>query len=67
MGVLEHEVGRQRILAIVKEHEDTRDFEKAVSDVVERYIKIRTAERGWWIGGIIAVAIIAAVVGHYIK
>lgn len=66
MGVLEHEVGRQRILAIVKEHESTRDFETAVQSVVERYIKIRQAERTNWIVGLVATGILSAIIGHFV-
>lgn len=67
MGVLEHEIGRQRILAIMKEHEETRDFETAVAGVVERYIKIKTSERVYWLIGAIVLAIIAALAGHFVK
>lgn len=63
MGVLHHETGRQRIISIIKEHENTRDFETAVSDVVERYLKIKTSERIGWAIGIIA----AGIIGYFIS
>lgn len=54
-----HDDFRQRVLALVVEHEGTRDFEKSVSDVVARYLKIKTSERFFWLLGLILVAIIS--------
>lgn len=62
MGVLDHEVGRQRILAIMKEREGTTDFENVVFCIIEKYLKIKTSERIFWAVGIV----VAAAIGYYI-
>lgn len=59
MGVLEHEIGRQRILTIMKEREGTTDFEDVVFKIIEKYLKIKTSERLLWIVGIIGTAFIS--------
>jgi len=58
-----HDDFRKRVLDLVCEHEGTRIFEEAVSEVVTRYLKIKTSERVFWILGII----VATVVGYYIS
>lgn len=60
MGVLEHEIGRQRILAIMKEREGTTDFEEVAFKIIEKYLKIKTSERVIWIIGIIVAVVISA-------
>lgn len=60
-----HEDFRKRVLELVVEHEGTRGFEDAVSDIIERYIKIKTSERVFWFIGIIVVGFITFLIGKF--